>query len=100
MRFSDRCQGGALTASLLRVKSLRAAASRLLTVGVLSAGWYSILSGLVLLYLAYVLGRVPWDVDQAALFVSVAFAATGLWQLTRGLRAEFQRRPKSTDEPS
>ncbi len=70
-----------------------------MAVGVLSAGWYSILTGMVLLYLAYVLGRIPWDVDRAAPFVSVAFAVTGLWQLTRGLRAEFQRRPKSTDEP-
>jgi hypothetical protein len=69
-------------------------------VGVLSAGWYSILTGSVLLYLAYVLGRVPWDVDPAALFVSMTFAATGTWQLTRGLRAEFQRRPTSADEPS
>lgn len=82
------------------MRFLSAAASRLMAKGLLSAGWYSILTGLVLLYLAYVLGRIPWDVDRAATFVSVAFAATGVWQLTRGLRAEFQRRPKSTDEPS
>ncbi len=82
------------------MKFVSAASSRLMAKGLLSAGWHSILTGLVLLYLAYVLGRIPWDVDRAAPFVSVAFAATGLWQLTRGLRAEFQRRPKSTDEPS
>lgn len=82
------------------MKFVSAAASRLMAKGLLSAGWYSILTGLVLLCLAYVLGRIPWDFDRAAPFVSVAFAATGLWQLTRGLRAEFQRRPKSTDEPS
>lgn len=82
------------------MKFLSAAASRLMEWGVLSAGWYSVLTGLVLLYLAYVLGRIPFEVDRAATFVSVAFAVTGLWQLTRGLRAEFQRRPKSTDEAS
>lgn len=82
------------------MKVLRTAASRLIATGVLSAGWYSILTGVVLLYLAYVLGMTPWDVDRAAPFASVAFAATGLWQLTRGLRAEFQRRLKSTDESS
>ena len=87
------------TISLLHMKFLSAAASRLMARGVLSDGWYSVLTGLVLLYLAYVLGRIPWDVDRAAPFVSVAFAATGLWQLTRGLRAEFQRTPKSADEP-
>jgi hypothetical protein len=53
--------------SLLHVKFSRAAASRLMTVGMLSAGWYSILTGSVLLYLAYLLGRIPWDVDRAAL---------------------------------
>lgn len=96
MRFPDHCRGGALTASLVRVKSLSAAASRAMAVGVLSAGWYSILTGAVLLWLAYVLGMTPWDVDRAAPFVSVAFAAMGLWQLKRGLRAEFERRPEST----
>lgn len=71
-----------------------------MAMGVLSAGWYSVLTGSVLLYLAYVLGRVPWDVDRAASVVSVAFAVLGLWHLTRGIRAECQRRPRSTDEPS
>ena len=84
----------------MRVTSLRAAGSRLMTRGVLSAGWYSILTGSALLFLAYVLGGIPWDVDRAAPFVAVAFAATGVWQLTRGLQAEFQRRPRSTHEPS
>jgi hypothetical protein len=77
---------------------MRAAASRLMTIGVLSEGWYSILTGLALLLLAYVLGRVPWDVDPAASLVATGFLAMGLWQLTRGLRAEFELRPKSTDD--
>jgi hypothetical protein len=82
------------------MKFLGAAASHLMARGVLSAGWYSILTGLALLYLAYVLGRIPWDIDRAALLVSVALGATGVWQLTRGLQAEFQRKPKPTAEPS
>lgn len=71
----------------MRVKYLRAGASQLMTMGVLSAGWYSILTGLALLYVAYVLGSVSWSTDRAAPFVAVALAATGLWQLERGLRA-------------
>ena len=69
-----------------------------MTIGVLSHGWYAILTGLVLLLLAYVLGSVPWDVDPAARLVSMAFLVIGLWQLAQGLRAELQRRPRSTDE--
>lgn len=65
--------------------------------GVLSAGGYSILTGVVLLYLAYVLGSVSWSDDTAPPFVAAAFAVTGVWQLERGLRAEFQRRPKPTN---
>ena len=67
--------------------------------GVLSAGWYSILTGLALLYVSYVLGSVSGD-DAAAPFVAVAFVVMGAWQLERGVRAEFQRRAKLTDERS
>jgi hypothetical protein len=77
---------------------VRAAASRLMSTGVLSAGWNSILTGLVMLVAAYVLGSVPGD--PAAPLVAIALTLTGVWQLERGLRAEFQRRPKSTDKPS
>jgi hypothetical protein len=80
------------------VKFVRAAASRLMTIGVISDGWYAILTGLVLLLLAYLLGGVPWDVDPAATLVAMAFLVLGLWQLMRGLRAEFPRHGKSTDE--
>ena len=79
---------------------LRAGASRLMSVGVLSPGWYSILTGSALLYVALLLGSVTSESDAAAPFVAVVVAVTGLWQLERGLRAEFQRRPRSTDEPS
>ena len=77
---------------------MRAAASRLMTIGVMSDGWYAILTGLVLLLLAYLLGSVPWDVDPAATLVAIAFLVLGLWQLTRGLRSELPRQGKSTDE--
>jgi hypothetical protein len=70
-----------------------------MTVGVLSDGWYAILTGLVMLLLAHLLGRVPWDVDPAATLVAMAFLVIGLRQLARGLRAELPRQRRSTDEP-
>jgi glucose dehydrogenase len=84
----------------MRVGFLRAAASRLLSTGVLSEGWYSILTGLALLFVAYLLGSVPVNDDPAALFVAIVLFVTGVWQLERGLRAEFQRRPKPPNELS
>ena len=83
---------------LLRMGLARTVASRLMSTGVLSAGWYSVLTGLALLYVSYALGSVSGD--TAAPFVAAALAVTGVWQLERGLRAEFQRRSKSTDGPS
>lgn len=68
-----------------------------MSTGILSAGWNSVLTGLAMLFAAYVLGSVPGD--AAAPFVAVTLAVTGVWQLEHGLRAEFQRRPKSTDKP-
>ena len=46
------------------VRTVRAAASRLMATGVLSAGWYSIVTGAVLLYLAWLLGSVAWSADR------------------------------------
>ncbi|KRE95613.1 hypothetical protein ASG76_08265 [Nocardioides sp. Soil774] len=66
--------------------------------GLLSKGWYSILTGLALLLLAFALGGVPWDVDPAASFVAVAFLVIGSWHLARGLRAEFQQRRAPSDD--
>ena len=85
-------------ATFMRMSWVRAAVSRLMSTGVLSAGWYSVLTGLALLFVAYLLGSVPGDV--AAPFVAVVLALTGIWQLERGLRAEFQRRRASPDTPS
>ena len=65
----------------------------------LSPGWYSILTGVAMFLVAYLLGSVSGD-DAAAPFVAVVLAVTGAWQLERGLRAEFRRRPVATDEAS
>jgi hypothetical protein len=76
----------------------RTLASALLSRGVLSAGWYSILTGLVLLILGLALASVSRD-DPAASVVGVVSFLAGAWQLERGLRSEFQRRrPRSDDE--
>jgi len=80
------------------MKFARAVASRLMSFGVVSPGWYSVLTGVAMLYVALLLGTVSGD--AAAAYVAVALVLTGVWQLERGLRAEFQRRPRSTDEPS
>ena len=77
---------------------VRAVAARLMTTGVLSAGMYSVLTGLALLYVAILLSSVSGD--KAAPFVAVTLAVAGVWQLERGLRAEFQRRPQSPDASS
>jgi len=71
---------------------LRTLLSAVLSKGVLSAGWNAIWTGLAMLYVAVVLGSATGD--PAAPFVSVVLALAGLWQLERGVRAEFQRRRK------
>jgi hypothetical protein len=79
--------------------SLRSVVSALMSKGVLSPGWNSIVTGVAFIFLAYKLGTAA-GADSAAPFVAVVLAVTGAWQLERGLRAEFQRRPKSTDQVS
>ena len=51
--------------------------------GVISAQWYSMLTGLALLYVAYLLGSVA-DSDPAAPFVAVLLAIAGVWQAWAG----------------
>lgn len=86
-------------ATLLLMATPRTVASFLMSKGVISAGWNSILTGLALLSVAYLLGSVADD-DAAAPVVAVVSAVAGVWQLGRGVRAEFQRRHKSPDEAS
>ena len=74
----------------------RTVASALMSKGVLSAGWNSILTGLALLYVAYLLGSAFSD-DAAAPYVAVVSAVAGAWQVERGVRAELRRRRQSSD---
>jgi hypothetical protein len=71
--------------------TLRTVVAALMSKGVISAGWYSILTGLALLYVAYTLASVS-DSDPAAPYVAVLFAVAGVWQLWRGVRLEFRRK--------
>ena len=77
--------------------TLRTLASGLLLKGVISAGWYSILTGLVLLVVGLALASVSGD-DRVAGVVSVVALLGAVWQLERGLRSEFQRRPRARDD--
>jgi len=85
------------TATLWIMETLRRLASSLLSKGVISAGWYSILTGLALLVVGSALASVSGD-DRAAGVVSVVAFLGGVWQLERGLRSEFQRRPRARDD--
>jgi tetrahydromethanopterin S-methyltransferase subunit C len=73
--------------------------SAMLSKGVISAGWYSILTGLVLVLVGLALASVARD-DPAAGLVGVLLLLMGVWQLERGLRSEFQRRPQPSDDDS
>ena len=68
----------------------RARGTILLGRGVISAGWYSILTGVAMLVVAHLLFSVRED-DRAAGAVAVVLLVTGAWQLQRGLRAELRR---------
>ena len=68
----------------------RARGTNLLGRGVISAGWYSILTGVAMLVVAHLLFSVRED-DRAAGAVAVVLLVTGAWQLQRGLRAELRR---------
>jgi hypothetical protein len=72
------------------MSTLRSFASALLSKGLISAGWYAILTGLTMLYLTWVLASVFED-DSAAPYVAVVLAVTGLWQLGRGVLSEVRR---------
>jgi VIT1/CCC1 family predicted Fe2+/Mn2+ transporter len=81
------------------MSTLRRLAAALMSKGVLSAGWSSILTGLVLLIVGLALASVSRD-DPAAGVVGVVSFLAGAWQLERGLRSEFQRRLRPSDDES
>jgi len=51
--------------------------------GQIGPGWYAILTGVVMLYLAYVLSSLG-DTDAVAPYVAGVLAITGLWSLASG----------------
>jgi hypothetical protein len=71
---------------------IRDLAAALLSKGVISPGWYSILTGLALLLVGIGLASISLSADPVAGVVGLVFVLAGLWQLERGLRSEFQRR--------
>jgi hypothetical protein len=70
--------------------SLRRCAAACLSRGVISRGWDSILTGLALIYVAWLL-LTAYDADAAAPFVGVVLAVLGIRCLDRGIRAEARR---------
>ncbi len=70
--------------------ALRAVLAALMAKGVISPGWYAILTGAAMLFVAYLLGSAVHD-DRAALFVGLALGLTGVWSIERGIRSEVQR---------
>ncbi len=73
--------------------ALRNLAAALLSKGVISRGWYSILTGVAMLYVVVAIAPQA-ATDHAVPFAAVALALTGVWCIERGLRSEYQRRPK------
>ena len=79
-----------MTAVRAFLSALRALLSALMSRGVLSPGWYSILTGLTMLFVAYLLGSAV-GTDRAALPVGLALGVVGVWSIERGIRSEVQR---------
>ena len=77
--------------------SLRTLVSALLSKGVLSAGWDSILTGLALVVVGLALASVSRD-DPAAGIVSWILVLAGAWRLGRSLRLVLSRRRRTTDD--
>ena len=73
------------------MRILRRLAAAVMAKGVISPGWYSILTGAAMLYVALAL-RGATDTDPAAPVVAVVLGATGVWLLVRGVRSELRRK--------
>jgi len=72
---------------------LRDLARALLSKGVISRGWYAILTGVAMLFVVWLIAPVA-DTDPAVPVVALVLAVAGIWNIERGLRSEYQRRPK------
>jgi glucose dehydrogenase len=68
-------------------------AAAVMSKGVISRGWYSVLTGVAMLLAVWLIAPTS-DSDPAVPFVALVLALTGIWNIERGLRAEYQRRPK------
>jgi len=64
--------------------------SALLSKGVITPGWYSILTGLAMLLVTYFLGSAT-GTDPAAPFVGLACGLTAVRLMERGIRSEIRR---------
>jgi hypothetical protein len=73
------------------MRTVRALAAALMSKGVITPGWYSILTGAAMLYVALAL-RGATDTDPAAPVVAAVLGATGVWLLVRGIRSELRRK--------
>ncbi len=69
---------------------LRKFAATVMSKGLISRGWYSILTGVAMLYVVWLLGPA-YDTDTVAPFVGLSLAITGMWCLQRGIRFEARR---------
>jgi len=76
------------------MRTVRALTAAVLSKGVISPGWYAILTGLAMIYVAYLLGTVGGDVDPAAPYVALGLGVGGVAVLERGVREELRRRQR------
>lgn len=74
------------------MSTIRDLVAALLSKGVISPGWYSILTGLALLLVGVGLASISLSADPVAGVVGLVFLLAGLWQLERGVRSELRRR--------
>lgn len=72
------------------MRVLRTVGAALLSKGVISRGWYAVLTGIAMLYAALSIASAA-ETDPAAPFVVLALAVAGLWSIERGWRLEFRR---------
>jgi hypothetical protein len=69
---------------------LRRLATTVMSTGRISRGWYSLLTGVAMLYVAWLLGSVH-ATDDAAPFVGLVLGITGIGCLGRGILLEVRR---------
>ncbi len=73
------------------MRFLRTIGATLMSKGVISRGWYAVLTGLAMLYAVVVIAPAT-GTDPAAPYVAILLAIAGIWSVERGARLEFRRR--------